>query len=283
LSLRAAVEAFLLSCNGVASKATQVWYRRRLFDLADYLDGVDISLVTVSDLRRWRVALLERGTLSVYTLHGYVRAARRFFRWLEDEGILACSPARRLELPRLPKGQVKGIEHEDLKKMLAAASTSPRDLALTWFFYSTAARLAGVAGLRLRDLHLERGSAVVTEKGNKTRVVFLVPQAVDALRAWLAVRLESSDDHVFLGLRGPLKPSGVYQVLERLAKGAGVVSGWNPHSFRHRRLRDLQAAGVSLGVVSQIAGHADVSVTVDIYGRLPENELQRASQIPLPF
>jgi site-specific recombinase XerD len=227
--------------------------------------------------------LCESHRFSVHTLHGYIRAARRLFHWLEDEGALAANPARRLELPRLPKGTVRGIEHEDLKKMLAAAAC-PRDLALTWFFYSTAARCGGVVNLRLGDLKLERGMAYVTEKGSKTRVVFLVPQAVEALRAWLAVRPTlGPDDHVFTGLRGALRSSGVYQVLERLAKAAGVVSGWNPHSFRHRRLRDLQAAGVSLGVVSQIAGHADVSVTVDIYGRLPENELQRASQIPLPF
>jgi site-specific recombinase XerD len=278
------VEAFLLSLNGVTSPATLIWYRRRLLDLADYLDGAPIETVTVHDLRRWRVMLCESRSYSPHTLHGYIRAARRLFHWLEDEGVLSANPARRLELPRLPRGQVKGIEHEDLKRMLAAALAScPRDLALCWFFYSTAARLGGVSNLKLGDLKLDRGMAYVTEKGNKTRAVFLVPQAVEALRAWLSVRPESPDDHVFLGLRGPLKGSGVYQVLERLAKAAGVASGWNPHSFRHRRLRDLQAAGVSLGVVSQIAGHADVSVTADIYGRLPENELQKAGQIPLPF
>lgn len=291
MQLRAAVEAFLLSLNGVTSPATLVWYRRRLFDLADFLGGVapgtsqgcDVAAVTITDLRRWRVALVERATLSVHTLHGYVRAARRFFRWLEIEGLLVRSPASRLELPRLPRGQVKGIEHDDLRKMLEAAKDCPRDLALCWFFYSTAARVGGVVNLCLGDVHLERGMAYVTEKGNKTRPVFLLPEAVCALRAWLVVRPSLADEHVFVGLRGPLGTSGVYQVLKRLAKRAGVESGWNSHAFRHRRARDWQAAKVSLGVVSQLLGHADVSVTANIYGRMPENELQRAAQIPLPL
>lgn len=288
-----------MSLNGVAAKSTRVWYQKRLGALVRFLGEMDVGAVTVADLRRWRVALCERtsryenhpsgrasepGGLSQHTLHGYVRAARRWFKWMEDEGLIETNPARRLELPKLPRGRVKGIEHDDLRAMLdAAADLGPRELALCWFFYSTGARLAGVVGLRLRDLHLDVGRAYVTEKGDKTRAVFLVPEAVKAMTAYLAVRPDCADDHVFLGLRGPLKNSGMYQVLERVAKAAGVAHGWNPHNWRHRRLRDLQAAGVSLGVVSQIAGHSSVEVTSSIYGVQPEDVLQRASQISLPF
>ncbi len=294
-----AIEAFLLSMTGVAARSTLVWYRKRLKSLAAFLGEADVGQVTVGDLRRWRVSLCEResryqdhpsgrsaeaGGLSQHTLHGYVRAARRLFKWLEDEGMIERNPARRLELPKLPKGRVKGIEHENLKKMLAAAEQmGKRELALCWFFYSTGARLAGVVGVRLRDLHLDAGLAYVTEKGNKTRPVFLIQSALRAMVDYLKVRPDSDDDHVFLGLRGPLKGSGVYQVLERIAEQAGVPDGWNPHNWRHRRLRDLQAAGVSMGIVSQIAGHSSIEVTVGIYGVQPVDVLKKAAQIDLPF
>jgi integrase/recombinase XerD len=157
-------------------------------------------------------------------------------------------------------------------------------LALCWFLYSTACRVGGLVGLTLADLDLDRGRARVCEKGNKTRSVFLMPEAVEALRAWLPGRAVTAGDpqhalkgqgHVFLGQRGPLTTSGVYQILKRLAARAGVPAGWNPHNWRHRRLRDLQAAGMPLGLVSQIAGHASVEVTAGIYGWLSPDELQR--------
>ncbi len=287
-----AIEAFLLSYHGSKSPQTIIWYERRLSALLLFLGDVEVATITISDLRRWRAGLFERrtryenhpsgrrpepGGLSAHTLHGYVRAARRFFRWLEEEELLDHNPARRLELPKLPRRMVRGIAQGDLSKILEAARQSgPRDHALVWFFYSTACRVGGVVNLRLDDLDLGRCRARVREKGDKTRPVFLIPPAADAMRAWLDVRPDSDDDdHVFLGERGPLKGSGVYQVMKRLAKRAGVARGWNPHNWRHRRIRDLQARGMPLGVLSQYAGHASVEVTADIYGTLPEDELQQ--------
>jgi len=295
-----AIADFLLSYRGSRSPQTIVWYERRLSALVSFVGDVDVATITIDDLRRWRAALCDRptryedhpsgrraepGGLSPHTLHGYVRAARHFFKWLEEEKSISANPARRLELPRLPRGIVKGVAQEDLRRILEAARRSgPRDHALAWFLYSTACRVAGAVNLRLDDLHLDRGLAYVHEKFSKTRAVFLLPEAVEAMRAWLEIRPALDDDHVFVGQRGPLKPSGLYQVMKRLAKGAGVRSGWNPHNWRHRRIRDLQANGMPLGVLSQYAGHASVDVTADVYGTLSEVELQAVvHQYELPF
>jgi site-specific recombinase XerD len=222
-----AVELFLLSCRGSKSPQTIIWYERRLSALVLFLGDVKLADVTIQDLRRWRAALVERnarwvnhpsgrraepGGLSMHTLHGYVRAVRRFFRWLEDEGMIVASPARRLELPRLPRGIVKGIAQQDLSLILEAArQSSPRDLALAWFFYSTACRVGGAVNLRLGDLRLERGLAYVHEKFDKTRPVFLLPAAVEAMRAWLDIRPDSDDDHA-TGGSGTCRRTGCHWV-----------------------------------------------------------------------
>ena len=285
MKLIQAVEAFLLSYRGSKSPATITWYERRLSALVSFLGPeADITSISTQQLREWRVALCSRDRpLSAYTLHGYIRAARHFGKWMADEGLIEANPAERLELPRLPRGQVKGIAQADLVAILEAARNSPRDLALAWFLYSTACRVGGVVNLKCFDLDLEHKRAKVKEKGNKTRSVFLTDEAVEAMRAWLEVRPDVDDDHVFIGERGPLKSSGIYQIMKRLAKSAGVTRGWNPHNWRHRRARDLLNARVPLGVVSQILGHADVAVTSNIYGQLNDDDLQRAVQVPLPF
>lgn len=294
-----ALASFILSYRGSKSPQTITWYERRLSALVSFLGpDVDISSISIQELREWRVALSSRdvrygehpggrapepGGLSAYTLHGYVRAARHWFKWLADEGLITVNPAERLELPKLPKGQVKGISHADLKAILEVARDKPRDFALSWFIYSTACRLGGVVNLRFIDLDLEHKRARVREKGNKSRSVFMTDEAVAAMLAWLEVRPDVEDDHVFMGTRGPLTTAGVYQVLKRLAKRAGVTRGWNPHNWRHRRARDLLNARVSLGEVSQVLGHSDVAVTSNIYGQLSDDDLQRAVQVPLPF
>jgi len=275
---------------GAKAETTRRWYERRLNSLVEFLGDVEVGSVDTCALRRWRADLQDKqarytthptrgvveGGLSPWTLHGYCRAARRLFRWLCEEGVLSNNPALRLELPKLPKVGCKGIADDDLARMMQAARASPRDLALVFFLASTACRCAGAAGLRVGDLMLKRGRAIVREKGERERVVYLAPAAVEAMEAWLKVRPKGRGDAVFVGLKGGLRTSGIYQVLKRLAKAAGVVAGWNPHNWRHGAARRMLMDGASLAHVSQLLGHSSVDVTNAHYGIFADKELKRA-------
>jgi site-specific recombinase XerD len=132
-----------------------------------------------------------------------------------------------------------------------------------------------VANLKIEDLELSRGRALVREKGSKTRPVYLQRRTCDALRAYLKGRKTGP---VFLNqwtAKG-LKTGGIYQVLERLAACAGVTQRWNPHSWRHGAARGMLRRGANLAQVSQILGHSDVSVTVKFFGSFVDDELKAA-------
>ena len=285
-----ALARFLLSLQGVKSAQTVVWYRRRLSSLVTFLGDVPAESVSTDDLRRWRAGLAARttryeshpfrhqplaGGLSPFTLHGYVRAARRWFAWLAEEGVLPSSPAVRLELPRLPRAGRKGLSQLDMQRMIEAARAGgiARDYALVMFLACSLCRVGGLVGLRLGDLDLGRGRALVREKGEKERTVYLERHAVNALRAWLVLRPEVANDFVFVGRRGQaMTGNGVYQVLKRLAAVAGVKK-FNPHAWRHGGARAMKLAGAPTGVVRQILGHEDERVTEAFYGDLDDEEL----------
>lgn len=271
-----AAALFLQALEGVMSPATVTWYRHRLGALVDSLGSRAISRLTVDHLRAWRAEVCRR-PLSPWTLHGHVRAARRLFAWLVEEGHLALSPAARLELPALHYEPAKGITLTDMHKVFAAARGEPRDYALCLFLADTGARVGGVAGLQVSDLDFNSGRALVREKGSKTRTVYLTRRTCNALRHYLGGRHSGP---VFLGLRGragePLKAGGIYQLIERLAARAGVTGRWNPHAWRHGAARGWLKAGANLAQVSQMLGHTDVSVTVKFYGAFVDEELKAA-------
>jgi site-specific recombinase XerD len=285
-----ALARFLLSLDGVKSVQTVTWYRRRLSSLVAFLGNAPVEAVSVDDLRRWRAGLAARtcryehhpfrheplkGGLSPFTLHGYVRAARRWFAWLFDEGMLPANPAARLELPKLPRAGRKGLSQLEMQRMIEAARASgiARDYAVVMFLACSLCRVGGLVGLRLGDLDLERGRALVREKGEKERTVYLERHAVNALRAWLVLRPDVPHDFVFVGRRGlPMTGNGVYQMLKRLAKAAGVKK-FNPHAWRHGGARAMKLAGAPTGVVRQILGHEDERVTEQFYGDLDDEEL----------
>lgn len=284
------LDSFYVSMTGIKSPATVEFYRRRLKTLPEFLGDIPIGEVTLNQLRAWRRWLSERdvkwpgqrrqqvGHLSPWTVHQHVRACRRFFTWCVSEGLLEISPAGRLEKPPLPKQIRRGIRADARDAMINAAACR-RDLALIMVFADTACRLAGVAGMTLDDVDLPGRMIVVREKGRggnqKERPVFITARTAVTLAAWLVERGDLRTRAVWVSERSgyTLTAGGIYQVLKRTAKRAGVTHGWNPHNWRHGSLRGMLANHAPLPAVSQMAGHSSVQVTGDIYGTFDEQEL----------
>jgi integrase/recombinase XerD len=295
MKLSEALREFDLSLVGNAAPSTRRWYQQRLGALAEFLGDVGVEEVTITRLREWRAALVGRearwsehptrpevkGGLSSHTVRGYIRAVRAFGNWLEREGMVVSSPAARLRLPPVGQNPPKAVSPDDVLRMLEVADV--RDRAIVCFLACTGCRVGGLCDLRLSDLELghDPPRAMVREKGRggkKSRLVFCGPQTVEALWAWLSVcsdQIAGDEDHVFLGQRGPLTEAGVYQVLRRLAKKAGIRGRFNPHAFRHAFARGALENGADLGTVSQLLGHSSVTVTNEFYGRWTQDELGR--------
>ncbi len=260
--------------------------------------------------------------LSVNTVDAHVRAIKGFFSWLQKDGKIKKNPSQRLKRPDLPKRGRRGVSDADAEKMFAAAMPlmdeaeraeaaqmlrvylsagrqlvghgaarqkllvmvgKVRAVAMLSVLASTACRLGGFCGLQVHDLELDGSQALIHEKGNKERPVFLLPEAVAALRDWLAVRPANTGvTAVWTGLQWPrywgtaLGPDGVASHLTRLKKAAGVTGKVNAHQWRHMTLRRLTQAGMPLGMVADIAGHSDVRTTRDFYGSFETDELHRA-------
>lgn len=291
MQLAEAVQEFLLAYSGVKSPATVALYRSDLRHLVEVLGAErDITTIQLPDLRRWRAQLVARRSkwggrssrpaeaapCAPATIHRQVRQVRRFFRWLQEEEYLTENPARRLELPQLPAALPKAATQEDMVLMLREArATSARDYAILCVLVDTACRVGGLIGLRLGDLDLANGEAVVREKGQKSRAVFLSAPTVRAIRAYLAERSALGSDVLFLGRRGgPMTKSGVYRALERIAERAGVTGRFNPHSFRHGAARAMLQNGADLGTVSRLLGHSDIETTHRHYAVWAQSELK---------
>lgn len=292
--LQDALNKFYSQMTGVRAPSTIRWYKDRLKSLGLFFENRTVASITLDDLRAWRLYLTEKktrwenslrptvvGGLSAESLHCHVRGCKKFFSWLADEGLISNDVARRLELPYLPKRIKKGLSVANRDKIIKQASTSARDHAIVLILADTACRLAGVAGLRLRDLELENRRAVVREKGRggfgKERWIYFTPNTARVIKMWLKVRPDCESESVFVSTYYPFKglsPNAIYEMLERTAKRAGVENGWNPHNWRHGAIRGMLNRGMPLPVASQIAGHSSTAITGDIYGAFSEEMLQ---------
>jgi len=294
MKLQKAFDEFVLDSKTRLSSSTVCWYGQRLRRLLKFLGGeTEVEQITTSNLRSFVVSLREQkirwadhpyhppsnSGLSPSTVHGYVRVIRRFFRWLMLEGLIETDPAKRVQMPSIPKEPPKAISQDDLSQLMQTAKPDPRDYAIICFLADTGCRVGGLAGLSLLDLKLDLGCAVVREKGRggwKSRTVYINELTQEALARWLKVRSDVETEALFIskstGAR--LTTGGVYRMLERLALKAGITGRFNPHSFRHGWARAALANGANLADVAQVLGHEDEAITIKYYGRWARSELQ---------
>lgn len=302
-TLGQAVDTFLRLEMVGKSEQTRHWYADRLDNLVSFMGERSISSLMEVDFASWLAELASRttryggkssrpaeeGGLSPYTLNGYITAARRFARWLFKRGLTPVDLSANLSKVRLPKIGKRGVSDADARAIVEVARASARDYAIVQFLIDTGGRLGGAARLELEDLQLDspdpllRQRATVREKGAKARIVFLGEEAQKALAAWLEIRPASDSRRVFLKARRdryghyqPLQESGIYTIIKRLAKMAGVKGPVSPHQFRHMFGRRMAENGMSLGMLSQVMGHTSPQVTVAHYGQFAVDELQAA-------
>jgi len=291
-----AVEVFLDAkiADGV-SDATVRWYGSRLRRFARFVKNCALEDVDRMRVRQFLVSLRSQrtlyqdhpyrkeveGELSPWTRQGYVRAVKQFFKWMVEEGCLPKSPAEHIRMGRLPKTAPKAILQKTLKALLDACETNDemgkRDKALLLFLADTGCRVGGLVGLRVRDLDLEEGTAMVTEKGTKSRPVMFSPITGEAIGDWVETRSVSSA-WVFPNSKtgDALHTTGVNQIIRRLAKRAGEIDGCsNPHAFRHAFAREYILNGGDLATLSDLLGHSNVNVTKSFYSRFEFKELKR--------
>ncbi len=287
LSEAIAVYVQAKTADGLSDR-TVTCYRRTLSYLLAFVGDKEVGAVTVTDLRAYLADLRTRqghgAVLSVFTIASYLTMTKAFFSWLAADGVIVENPARRIKKQKGKRDQPKAIDTEDLRKMLDASEGASvekrRARAVLLFLADTGCRAGGLVGLKLTDLHLDQGHALVMEKGAKSRRVYLNPPTVAALRAWLTVRPATELPYVFIGLRfhaeSKLTPSGLFQVIRRVARLAGVTGRFNPHSFRHRFAKRWLEQGGDMGRLADIMGHTDIKTTWDAYAVWSDNELQAA-------
>ena len=254
-----------------SSPKTQETYTESVRQLAKYLDDQGMPQ-EVASLRREHIEsfiahLLE--TRKPATANNRYRGLQSFFKWLISEGEIKNNPMDRMRPPRIPEAPPDVLREEQLKALLATCDKgsdleSRRDAALIRVFIDTGARLSEVTNLRLdlqddsaNDVDLDMGILRVLGKGSRERVLAIGRRTVRALDRYIRARTQHRDAflaNMWLGVRGPMTPSGVRQMLQRRGKEAGIGDNIHPHQLRHSFAHQWLSEGGTEGDLMRLAG-----------------------------
>ena len=120
---------------------------------------------------------------------------------------------------------------------------------------------SGDIGANLENL---RDALTITGKGNKTRMVPLLPQVAKLIADYAALCPYDlpADGPLFVGQKGgPLSPRIIQLAMERLRGALGLADTATPHALRHSFATHLLARGGDLRAIQELLGHASLSTT----------------------
>jgi integrase/recombinase XerD len=271
------------------SRNTLEAYRSDLQQLGEFLQRMDVDPLVVDGpmLSKFASELADgregRKPAAPATLQRKTACLRSFYRHLRREGVLESDPTKDLRPPRsrarLPRVLSRDQVNSLLEQPKGMTNAALRDRALLETMYACGLRASEAITLKLSDLDLEGGVLIALGKGSKERLIPIGTAAIQALKAYLdkpRSQLVGNNDepHVFVNLRGhALSRQGLYKIVQRHARTAGLDSSMSPHTLRHSFATHLLAGGCDLRSLQEMLGHADIGTT-QIYTHLSTERLR---------
>ena len=310
LTVREYLERYLDHARANVAPQTYRRYKQIVErDLVPGLGHLKLSALTPFYIQTFLANSLERkcktrdAKLSPQTVRHFYRVLNRALNLAVRWQLISRNPCDLVDPPRVEEKEMTVLADEkEVGKLMAAVGGSrlylPVVLALT-----TGMRRGEILALRWQDVDYKTGECRVARslqetpeglsykvpKTRKGRRVVLLPQlALAAIKAHQAVQNEEKlligtayqDEDLIIcrpdGTPWPLAEfSSVYR---RTARRGGVSARF--HDLRHTHASHLLKESVPVHVVSERLGHANSSITLNVYAHvLPTQQQEAAAKI----
>lgn len=219
---------------------------------------------------------LEKG-LSPASVENERKALKSLFSFLREENLWPVDPVSAIKHIKVSYGNRPCPTPDDVDKVLKIGCYRAKDTDKLRMII----RLLATTGLRITEACSLKKECVdfgalelrILGKGEKHRVVPLLPSTAEALRHYINCR-PSASPYIFPG-NGTTGYAEIYNVEKtfRRACTRAAVRPFSPHGLRHFYATEMLKAGAKLEVVGRILGHSSIGITADIYRHVRTGEM----------
>ena len=275
------VDAFIEYLTGTRnySAHTADAYRRDIDDFllfcTRFADGApDVGTIARADtlcFRAWLADRQRRGLAHKSTARA-LSSLRGFYKFLARRYSIQNNAIGLISSPKVPRKLSKAIEPTDVDDMHDAIRNidandpwiAARDWALVVLIFGCGLRISEALSLKNRDVAGRPTVLRILGKGNKERLVPILPAVLDAIDKYIAVRPfgAAADDKLFRSVRGlAMTPRMAEKVVEKLRHYLQLPDYVTPHALRHTFATALLAGGADLRSLQELLGHSSLSTT----------------------
>lgn len=214
------------------------------------------------------------------TVNNERRYLSAFFTWLRKEKFTQGNPVELVEPMkeiRKPIDYFRPAQMEELRE----GCESLRDRAIVEVLRSTGARVGEVPQINREDLDWSTGDVLIlSEKSGKYRTLYVDEVARFHLKRYLDSRVDQ-EEALFVWEKKPfarLGKSGIRSALKSIARREEMECRVYPHKLRKTLGMNLKNRGADIGVIQEIMGHANPTVTSRYYAQSTPETLRGVRQ-----
>lgn len=207
-----------------------------------------------------------------------------YCRWLIDEDRLDRDPTRKVGRIRIPPGDPRDLEPDEIRRLVDVAPDERGRLIIVWMA-QLGLRAGDMARVRLEDIDTRRKVLQVRGKGGRgdiTHPVSITAEAWELYQRW-APTLGRWTGPLVESYQRPgrhLTPKAVSKLVGAWMREAGLkdfpYDGRASHSLRHSCAQHMVDGGAEVRDVQQTLGHKDPR-TAEIYLRRRRMDQLRAA------
>ena len=273
------IAAFLemMAAEAGAAANTLAAYERDLRGASEALGG-DLSGAARADLEKLAALWMP---LKRATVARKAAALRRFFGFLQDEGLRADDPSPALPRPSGSRPLPKILDRNAVDLLFAeldrrrAEEPGPAALRLTALIemlYGSGLRATELVSLPRHAVRSDKPFLILAGKGGKERLVPISDRARAAVAEWAAL-VPRDSLWLFPSGKKHLSRVRLFQLVRELAAAAGIPpERVSPHVLRHAFATHLLEGGADLRALQLLLGHADIATT-QIYTHVDSRRL----------
>jgi integrase/recombinase XerD len=268
--VREAVDEFIDDCRiRNLSPQTVQWYGDRLRRMLPEVWDGQLAAVTIQYLKSVIAEMLQTRTAS--TVNGYVRTAKTFFYYCQDNDYPVAFSPRKLKKIREPKRIPPCFTKEQVQALLKQPDQSKlvglRDYTMMSLMLDVGLRLSELTGVCVSDITLSYVNVRV--KGDKELVPAMSDVIVKALRKYMRAReraLQRAGNRtellLFTRTCERLPNRRVDFILKAYGEQAGVTGvRVSAHTFRFTYTSMAVRNGMSLTSPQTCLGHTTLAMT----------------------
>lgn len=230
----------------------------------------NLQNLEVRDFRRF-IAKRSAENIEKSSLSREISSVKNFYKWLSQENLAKNPAISIISTPRRPKTLPKALDVDDSFDVITEAKNMAvnewqgfRDRAILTLLYGCGLRISEALNLNVGDINEKTEALRIKGKGNKERIVPLLPiiwQNIEAYLEKCPYKLRTGEP-LFLGARGERITARVVQrQVKKLRLYLGLPDTFTPHALRHSFATQLLEQGTDLRSLQELLGHSSLMTT----------------------